>query len=314
LELYMAVPDFQTLTEPPHRGAGFSFDAAGKGSGMPTPDDARSRAALTYNTAADFFDDPANSFWDRFGVATIERLGLAAGERVLDVCCGAGASALPAAERVGPAGRILGVDLAERLLELGRAKARARGLSNVELRVADMLELGSERASFDAVVCVFGIFFVPDMPLAVRTLWDLVRPGGRLAITTWGPRFFEPVTTVWWEAVRAERPELYKGFNPWDRVCDPESLRAVLRDGGVERAEIVAEPGWHPIPSPDACWAAVLGTGYRGTLEQLEPAARERVRAKVEAYVRDHAIREVETSVVYATATKPLDESARPAR
>jgi ubiquinone/menaquinone biosynthesis C-methylase UbiE len=78
-------------------------------------------------------------------------------------------------------------------------------------------------SKFHAVVCVFGIFFVPDMPAAVRELWRVVRPGGRLAITTWGPNFFEPATTAFWNAVREVRPDLYKGFNPWDRISDPPS-------------------------------------------------------------------------------------------
>src|SRR5271155_2022936 len=101
-------------------------------------EDARNRAANTYNAAADFYDDPANSFWERFGHRTIARLQLHKGAVVLDVCCGSGASALPAAEAVGPSGSVLGVDLADRLLEKARAKAKARGLLNVQFRAGDL--------------------------------------------------------------------------------------------------------------------------------------------------------------------------------
>lgn len=155
--------------------------------------------------------------------------------RVLDVCCGSGASAIPAAEIVGPEGFVLGIDLAENLLKAAEAKALARGLQNIEFRVGDMLDLDIPDSELDVVVCVFGIFFVPDMPAAVHELWRLVRPGGKLAITTWGPRFFEPATTAFWNSVREIRPDLYKGFNPWDRISDPLSLRALLREGGVEQ-------------------------------------------------------------------------------
>jgi ubiquinone/menaquinone biosynthesis C-methylase UbiE len=67
---------------------------------------AQIRAAATYNAAADSFDHPVNS-WDRFGRNTINRLDLKPGSQVLDVCCGSGASALPAAGQVGKAGRLL---------------------------------------------------------------------------------------------------------------------------------------------------------------------------------------------------------------
>ena len=70
------------------------------------------RVARTYEAAADHYGLPSLSFWDRFGAATVSRLPLAAGASVLDLCCGAGASAIRAAHAVGPAGAVLGIDLA----------------------------------------------------------------------------------------------------------------------------------------------------------------------------------------------------------
>jgi ubiquinone/menaquinone biosynthesis C-methylase UbiE len=271
---------------------------------MSTADEARVRAARTYNSAADVYDDPANSFWERFGRKTVERLQLRKGAIVLDVCCGSGASALPAAAIVGPSGFVLGVDLAERLLENARAKAKARGLLNVQFRVGDMLDLRIPDDQFDAVICVFGIFFVPDMALALRLLWERVRRGGKLAITTWGPRFFEPATSAFWNSIQKERPDLYKGFNPWDRICDPQSLSALFADAGIANPDVAAQSDRHPIASPEAWWVAVLGSGYRGTVDQLDAAARDRVQDANVAYIRNSGITSVEANVVYAVAEK----------
>jgi ubiquinone/menaquinone biosynthesis C-methylase UbiE len=271
---------------------------------MATPDDVKARTAAAYNAAADRYDDPANAFWERFGRATVERLRPAPGSRILDVCCGSGASALPAAAMVGRKGSVLGVDLAEKLLERARAKAAERGFRNTEFRHGDVLDLRLPADRFDAVICVFGIFFVPDMPAAVRALWQVLRPGGKLAITTWGPRFFEPATTAFWNAVREVRPDLYKGFNPWDRICEPSALQALLQEGGAQNVAVVAENGAHAIASPEAWWAAVLGSGYRGTLEQMDADAREHVRLANLSYIRTSGIREVEANVIYALATK----------
>ncbi len=146
----------------------------------------------TYNAAADHYDLPALSFWDRFGRRTVERLPLAPGMSVLDVCCGMGGSALPAAERVGPTGHVVAVDLAQNLLNKGSKRAAERRLANIEFRRADLEALQFADQSFDAVICVFGIFFVPDLHGAVRGLWRLVRPSGFLAITIWGAKPFEP--------------------------------------------------------------------------------------------------------------------------
>ena len=169
-----------------------------------------------------------------------------------------------------------------------------------------MLDLRLPPDHFDAVVCVFGIFFVPDMSAAVRALWQSDAAGrAGAAITTWGPRFLEPATTAFWDAIRDVRPDLYKGFNPWDRISDPPALRALLRESGIEVAEVVARPGTHAISTADDWWSTVLGTGYRGTLEQLDAASRERVRAAELRSIARSGIREVEVNVVYAVATKP---------
>jgi ubiquinone/menaquinone biosynthesis C-methylase UbiE len=154
--------------------------------------DAKLKAQTTYNAAAEFFDDPALGFWERFGRATVDRLGLSPGESVLDVCAGAGASAIPAAVQVGPSGRVVAVDLAENLLLLAQHRARHLGLSNLEIRLGDLEALDFSPEFFDAVVIVFGIFFLPDMTAATSGLWRMVKPGGQLAVTTWGPRLFEP--------------------------------------------------------------------------------------------------------------------------
>jgi ubiquinone/menaquinone biosynthesis C-methylase UbiE len=269
------------------------------------PDNAQARAAFTYNAAADFYDASPLGFWDYFGRRTIQLASLPIGSRVLDVCCGAGASALPAAEAVGPTGNVIGVDLANNLLKSARAKAVQRRLGNIEFEVGDMLSMRFPPASFDAVVCVFGIFFVPDMARAVRELWSRVRPGGKLAVTTWGPNFCEPANDAFWCSIKNVRPDLYKGFNPWDRIDNPASLRKILDEAGVASPEIIAENRLHPIKSPEDWWTIVLGSGYRGTIEQLNPMERQRVKEANLAFIRDEKISAVETNVLYALATKP---------
>jgi ubiquinone/menaquinone biosynthesis C-methylase UbiE len=269
------------------------------------PDNPQARAAFAYNAAADFYDSSPLSFWDYFGRRTIELAALPSGSRVLDVCCGAGASALPAAEAVGPTGDVIGVDLAEQLLELARTKAIQRRLANIEFEIGDMLSLRFPTETFDAVVCVFGIFFLPDMAMSVRELWRCVRRGGQLAVTTWGQNFFEPANSAFWRSIKEVRPDLYKSFNPWDRINNQGSLKAILKEGGVESPKIIAEDRLHPINSAEEWWTILMGSGYRGTIEQLNPSERERVKEANLAFIRDEKVSSIEVNVLYALATKP---------
>src|SRR6516162_292817 len=236
---------------------------------MPTPEAAKRSATYTFNAASDAYDDPVLGFRDNFGRETVGKLNLREGARVLDVCCGTGSSAIAAAELVGPSGFVIGIDLADRLLALAREKARRRGLKNVAFRAADMLELDYSAESFDTVVCIFGIFFVPDMPAAVRQLWRLVRPGGKLGITTWGRNVLEPANGLFWRSVRKLRSELPIPSNPWDSIADPKGLRQMLRDGDAKAVEVITENKLHPIRWPEDWWTIVLGSGRWKGIEWL---------------------------------------------
>jgi ubiquinone/menaquinone biosynthesis C-methylase UbiE len=263
------------------------------------------RAARTYGAAADHYLLPALGFWDRWGTATVERLPLSAGDSVLDVCCGAGASALPAARAVGVNGSVVGLDLAQPLLALARQRAAAEGLSNVAFRESDATDTGLESDSFDAVVCVFGVFFAADMPAFVAELWRLVRPGGTLAITTWGPDWCEPASSVFWESVRAVEPTLFRAFNPWDEITTEPALADLLARAGVPGATVQATTGEaHPLERAEDFWDIVLGSGYRGTVDAFDDAQSEQLRERVVGAVRARDITRLHNDVVFASAVK----------
>lgn len=82
---------------------------------------------------------------------------------------------------------MLGIDVADGLLALAREKAAREGLENVEFVHRDATATGLVSEGANVVVCVFGVFFAPDMAAFVAEMWRLVTPGGRLAVTTWGP-------------------------------------------------------------------------------------------------------------------------------
>jgi SAM-dependent methyltransferase len=188
---------------------------------------------------------------------------------------------------------------------MARAKAAAQGLQNVEFRVGDMEALGFPDGAFDAVICVFAIFFVPDMVTQVRELWRMVRPGGQLAITTWGPRMFEPGSAAWWAAVKRYRPDLLSAFNPWERIITPQAVNQLLVDGGIGDAQITAVSGQQALRSPDDWWTVVLGSGYRWTVEQMDHETIESVRNENIKTLGTNRTKFIGTNVIYAVATKP---------
>ena len=116
----------------------------------------------------------------------IARLELKPGMRVLDVACGSGNLAVPAAR----AGAIVtGVDIATNLLEQARARAEAEGLK-IQFDEGDAEKLPYDDASFDVVVSMFGAMFAPRPQLVAAELVRVCRPGGWIAMANWTPEGF----------------------------------------------------------------------------------------------------------------------------
>lgn len=142
-------------------------------------------------------DNPNQALWEKgdftriaatmreSGDALVESLGIVPGLRVLDLGCGDGTTALPAARR---GAEVLGVDIARNLVAAGEARAAAEGLANIRFEVGDASRLdGIADASFDLVVSIFGAMFAPRPEAVAREMVRVTRPGGRIVMGNWIP-------------------------------------------------------------------------------------------------------------------------------
>ncbi|RAS03582.1 class I SAM-dependent methyltransferase [Cupriavidus alkaliphilus] len=118
-----------------------------------------------------------------FGQAAMEAAAPATGERVLDIGCGAGASSLALAARVGAGGQVLGVDISEPLI--GRARALAQRDTPALFQVADASSAELPEAAFDILFSRFGVMFFDDPIAAFAHMRRALRPGGRVAFVCW---------------------------------------------------------------------------------------------------------------------------------
>lgn len=119
------------------------------------------------------------------GEALVASIGVRRGDRVLDLGCGDGTTALPAA-RLGA--DVLGVDISAPLVQAGNRRAREAGLSNLHFQEGDACDLaGLENGTFDLVVSIFGAMFAPRPFDAAREMVRVTRKGGRIVMGNWIP-------------------------------------------------------------------------------------------------------------------------------
>lgn len=107
------------------------------------------------------------------------------GQRVLDIATGIGEPALTAARAVGSNGQIIATDISPQMLAIGIERARSEGLKNVEFREGDAELLNLPNSFFDAVLCRWGLMFLPDLSAALKRIHKSLVPGGRLSAAVW---------------------------------------------------------------------------------------------------------------------------------
>ena len=156
-----------------------------------------------------------------------------AGERVLDIGCGCGASTLEFARAVGPAGRVTALDISGPMLAEAEARARAAGIANVDWRQADAATAALD--GFDLLVSNFGLMFFGDPVAAFANLRRAASPGARMAFVCWRPLTENPWMEVPMRAVSPHvppRPKADPDSPGMFAFADPQRVSHVLTAAG----------------------------------------------------------------------------------
>jgi SAM-dependent methyltransferase len=238
-------------------------------------------AATGWRKWSELIDGAASGISERL----VELAGVEKGSRVLDVAAGYGEPSLTAARKAGAEGSVVATDISPEMIAFGRQRADSAGLDNIEFVESDAASLTFPEASFDAAVSRWGIIFEPDGEDAAARVHKLLKPGARMAISSWGtpdevPFLAIPMRTA---MQRLEVPPPPPGTpGPLSRPT-PDALGGLLEAGGfsdveAETAEVTFE--WaspeefttfikeiappitamiapHPKPVQDETWAAI---------------------------------------------------------
>lgn len=222
----------------------------------------------------------------------VELAGVRQGSRVLDVATGIGEPAVTAARKAGPAGKVIAIDLSPGMIAIARERAKESGLA-IEFREADAESLRLPPSSVDAIVCRFGLMFMPDLVGALKAMKDALAPGGRIAAAVWSapdkvPSFMVPFQIVMKETGTPPPPPGTPG--PFS-LADASLLRQKFEQAGFSDISIEAALRDFNLPSPEEFVDFVKSTaGPLGAMMAHLPAARqEEIWSKVVEAVRKYA-------------------------
>jgi SAM-dependent methyltransferase len=202
----------------------------------------------------------------------------APGEAVLDVACGTGVVSVAAARAVGPVGRVLGVDLADAMVQASRQRAQDLGLGQAAFERMDAEQLKLPDAGFDLALCALGLMYLPDPDAALRELHRVLRPGGRVVLAVWGARAlcgWAPLFGIVDAEVRSEVCPLFFGLGQGEalaRRCASAGLQVTLQRRRSDTLDY--------RDAAEACAAAFAGGPVALAWSRFNLTVRERVQLR----------------------------------
>jgi ubiquinone/menaquinone biosynthesis C-methylase UbiE len=249
--------------------------------------------AQGFDLIADDYGKGSGDFFTSLGTRLAAAAGLNPGDRVLDLGCGRGAVLFAAAEAVGPDGYAAGIDLSPAMVHATGEDVARRGLRNVAVRVGDAEDPGFPAHSFEAVTAGLMMFITPDPEAVLAAVRRVLVPGGRFAMSTFGPA--EPGWAKALDAALAfqdppptDLPGTVKGGN--GRFDTLDGIAATLAGAGFAEVRTV-ELDHVAQTDADQWWASAWASGRRAALERIPADRRDDARAAAFAAIdrlRDH--------------------------
>jgi SAM-dependent methyltransferase len=231
------------------------------------------------------------------------------GMRVLDVATGSGEPAVTAARRVGPSGRVLAIDQSPGMLAIGRERADALRVTNLEFSESDGEALTIVERDFDAVLCRWGLMFMPNLDRALNGFRQRLVAGGRIAVSVWSTPDKVPLISIGAEMVRKlvnQPPPAPAALDPL-RLGDSSILTDALVRSGFRDIQIERMPVTFEFDSPEdfTQMREDVASGFRSMLARQSPELRRQVIAAVTDAARkfvqsDGKVRTTNESILFS--------------
>jgi ubiquinone/menaquinone biosynthesis C-methylase UbiE len=217
-----------------------------------------------FDRAAPEYGKGSSSFFNYFGKRLVEQVPVSSGYHGLDVATGKGAILFPLAHAVGPLGKVVGIDISPHMLKETVKEVKEKNIDWVELRQIDAEHLTFPDNCFDVVFCGFALFFLPSISTALSEFKRVLKPGGRLAVSTWGndSKLDELINE---ETKKLCETKSLTATHLWSQ----EELQKVLNDARFNSIQIVEETKVFFHKTSEEWWGSLWNHGTRARLEQL---------------------------------------------
>ena len=272
-----------------------------------TQHQAKKNITNLFNLVADNYDNRSQRYFAMTGERIISQLNPDKGSKILDIACGTGAVTVAAGQAILPDGQVQAIDMADNMLEQAARKIQRLGLCNIDLHNMDATGLDFASNYFDAAICSFGIFFMPDMLTAISEWQRVLKPAGKLLFTSFAESAFgEPIQ--FFKADIAEFGIELEVSQVMD-VADESACTSLLNQAGYQHIKIRTEQMGFHLDSAQDWWTILISSGLRGYIEQLSTENRKTFQKTHLAHISQLADEKgiwLDVMVLFSEGRKPV--------
>lgn len=268
--------------------------------------DEKQAITSVFNLVANRYDNPALRFFPACAEKLTDIVTINPGDHVLDIATGTGVVALAAAIKTGQQGQVQAIDLSENMLNEAKQKCHNAGLDNIKFHVMDAEKPEFADNTFDVITCSYGLFFLPDMSVALQNWLRILKPGGQLIFSSFAPSAFQPLSDTFIKNLADY--DIIPPTPRWLQLAEEKLCKQILLDNGFIEPRVEQSQLGYPLEDFEQWWDAIKSAGYRGLYEQLPEENREEFKQQhqrdIDKHKTDNGIW-MDVQTLFTTATKP---------
>ena len=238
----------------------------------------------------DYFSDVSlpdygvdSRFFSTMGKKLVALAGISPGAIILDVAAGRGASLFPAAALTGESGKVIGIDLAEGMVQTTGMEIDRRQIENASIQLMDAEQLEFEAEFFHHILCGFALFFMPDLENVLSEFYRVLKQGGSVAASTFGKGdgLFD-----WYEELLG-RYGLRRDIPVIHTLEDPRQLEKIFSEAGFADIRVIEELYDSEYEDEEDWWSHLWSTADRIAFEGMSRQDRADLKHEAFSKIRD---------------------------